>query len=46
MKKLTVAAGIILCMGGIALIHQNRWLVGLILFVGGFLLMMYTRGRG
>lgn len=41
--KITVTAGIILCFTGITLVHQNRWQIGLIAFVLGFLLMMYRK---
>jgi len=38
-----VVFGIIFCMIGIALIHQNKWLPGLIAFIAGFLLLMYRK---
>ncbi|MGI9535772.1 MAG: hypothetical protein ACR2PB_01780 [Desulfocapsaceae bacterium] len=42
---LRVGAGIVLCMIGIILVEQNRWLPGLACFIGGFLLMMKPRFR-
>ncbi len=45
MQKLRIGAGIVLCLTGIALIDQNRWLTGLIAFSCGFLLMMYSKRR-
>lgn len=43
MEKIRVSAGIIVCLTGIALINQNRWLTGLIAFSCGFLLLMYPK---
>jgi len=40
-----IGAGIMLCMIGIILIEQNRWLPGLACFIGGFLLMMKPWSR-
>ena len=44
-EKVRIGAGIALCMGGIMLINNNRWLLGLACFVGGFLVLMKGRFR-
>ena len=44
-ERLRVGAGIALCMSGIMLINNNRWLLGLACFVGGFLVLMIKRFR-
>ncbi len=36
-----VTAGIVCCLAGIALVHQNRWVPGLLLFIAGLSLMMF-----
>jgi len=41
MKKTGI--GILLCVAGITLIHQNRWVVGLALFLVGISLLMVRR---
>ncbi len=43
--RLRVGGGILLCMIGIILIDQNRWLSGLACFMGGFVLLMMPRLR-
>lgn len=44
-ERLRIGAGIALCMSGILLINNNRWLFGLAGFVTGFLVLMKGRFR-
>ena len=44
-ENLRIGAGIALCMSGIMLINNNRWLLGLACFVGGFLWLMKGKFR-
>ena len=44
-ERLRIGAGIVLCMSGILLINNNSWLLGLAIFVGGFLALMKGRFR-
>jgi hypothetical protein len=41
--RLRIGVGIALCMSGLIFIDNNRWLLGLACFAGGFLLLMINR---